>query len=379
MTFLLDCPSEEDPWADAEATPEHAAALRLVVLERRLRIAADRLGVHGPGAIAIAETIAKIRRLYSQDTKAWRRTRAFAVAHGPLLIETIEQLAKAGAPDDLADRLMACGRLADAALQAASEPQRLALEVSVETLEALVAPVAPAEAPVPASRGWFDRAAALIPAMAVPGRMSRVARALGIKLADDISAAATGTLAQAQVLTERAAAGLVDLADDAWRRLSDPVERTVGAALATASQTAVSAGCMALIGAVLFPPAAPFLIAVDLLKLDERYNQAIGTRIARQDAERAQRRRVRRMALEARIAQLNGVPRRLVFETDALSLTIDLDRMEVDGIILRGKHAGVALDRISDTSLAQLAHYAPDPETKTILEIVAGMRGQQSA
>ena len=371
MTLGEACPPVEDPWADVEATPERAAALRLVALERRLRAVAGRLGAHGPGALAIAETIARIHRLYSRDAMAWRRTRAFAVAHGPLLVETIERLAETGAPDDVADRLMACGRLADAALQNAKEPREVALEVSLETLEALVAPISASDEPPPRKRNFFDRTIALFPGR-ISDRVPRAVRDVHKRVADEIEAAAT----QAQVLTERTAAELSNLAHDAWRQLANPVERNVGAALATAKETVISGSRMSMIAAVLFPPAAPFLIARDLLKLDERYAKAIDVRIARQDAEHAERLRLRRLSLEARIKQLKGLPRRLSFETDALSLSIDLDHMEVEGIILRGKHAGAALDRIDDLSLAKLAEKAPDPQTREILEIVAGMRNR---
>jgi hypothetical protein len=120
------------------------------------------------------------------------------------------------------------------------------------------------------------------------------------------------------------------------------------------------------VGALLFPPIAPFIVGEKLLSLPEEYTRQLA-RLSEEDARLDLERKGRtRLEIDRIMSGLKGKSLRI--ETPCLSLSIDTLNGKASGLILCGRHMGDALEDLDRETIVSLRDHAPDTETRQALE-----------
>ena len=198
----------------------------------------------------------------------------------------------------------------------------------------------------------------------------------GRAIAQSSARAVTSPIAAlATDISERAVAGqnlatgyISALYEDTLDTLTSPVTTRLRAArhaFEGASISAILGGCLL---AIVFPPAAPLALGLAALEAPDLYSDKMRSQSEQIDKDRQMRRAARSESTAKQIARLKGVSPIVRMETPYLHVSIDLAAGQADGVVLAGRHSGRLLSDLHEQNIASLIKFAPDDETKKILE-----------
>lgn len=207
----------------------------------------------------------------------------------------------------------------------------------------------------------------------IKGIFDRTARAIGTA-AQDTKAAVTDKLASGAQLGRDVAFGVESKALAARDSVMDTKDELVGAATRIINGALGTAFVMAEVGVVVaaFTAPVPTAIGVALLWLLESQLKGGSEPTDENVRSSLQSRRFRR--LTNLLKKYGQIPETAILETGLVKLYVSSTTGEVSGSVLAGEFKDRELDSLSVDDIARLAAYAPDEDTKRILEAYASLR-----
>lgn len=343
MTLLT-----SNPWT--ESAPEHHARRLLVALEsaRRsiLENTRDIPDLRQP-ASAFCSDLEKLVGVMSQHPDAWRSIRTFLVVDLPAIQAAIHSLSIAASGSEGKEELLSLIlRSFGKSSEALASVSHLSLQSDILSLQVITGE------PEDRSGGSSN---------AISSRLSRMTQAAREGLSRSIDRSGDVAGGVATLVTAYAGQAL----SDTTQMISRPLTRRVAALTDSLVNTGGSALAWGAIGAVIFPPLAPFLVGEALLSLPEEYTRRL-EKISEEDARRDLERRGRSAReIDMILAGIRGGSIR--FETPCLSLSIDARTGKASGLVLKGKYMGCALEELDADTISMLHRKSPDTETKAAL------------
>lgn len=200
-------------------------------------------------------------------------------------------------------------------------------------------------------------------------------------------------LNQASNAVKSAHKSVSDTVTDTTRQISFVVDSNVqGArdkalnAATTVTETA-SAVCQGFVGSatvlvelgvVVAAVAAPVptLIGVGLIWLLQDQLSAVKDNAAQQILERRKQRNFERVS--GLLKKHGKIPEMAVLQTSLIKMIVNSRTGEVSGRVLSGDYQGRELAQLTDQDIGRLLAFAPDDDTKTILEAYQSLREAQA-
>jgi hypothetical protein len=341
--------SMSNPWSENSPANQSKKILVDLELARRILLArSEQRGVMPRGLAGFCDTLEEIRTGLHAAPNAWRKHRAFFIVDLPAIIAATEALGESveetSERNDVLDLLERAFRKGDAVK---SGIRSRLIEDSALALSVLDLPRQQPKS----------------------GVLSGVTRKL--TSASSAVTARTGRLANQITMTGE---GLYELAglhlSESLQEMHSSIVRPISSRVSALYKGVLVAGSGAMVwgavGALLFPPIAPFIVGEKLLSLPEEYTRQLA-RLSEEDARLDLERKGRtRLEIDRIMSGLKGKSLRI--ETPCLSLSIDTLNGKASGLILCGRHMGDALEDLDRETIVSLRDHAPDTETRQALE-----------
>lgn len=297
-----------------------------------------------------AQDLDTIQQIFRKDPDVWRQHRALTVVHLPSIGATLEGLTaphldtKSSDYKALIDSFKECLTITKPILAHAQTKQLMALETTTELLhESLPEQAAPT------------------PAFGLKGTLLK---GKGFLTATAQSAAAT--VSQTTDTLKNGGIALTGLATqtltNSIQNLTSPLTMRVNALKTCLTDTSFLVVVGGGLTALLFPPAIPLVAGLAVLEAPEIYKEAM-------EAERANRPApTKTHSFNSVLDAFKNQPPVVQLETAHVLVRIQTRTGESDGIILSGKYTGQDLTSIDPQEIKTLVKFAPDTETKQILQ-----------
>lgn len=336
-----------DPWSSTyEASYAKNIKADVVIIRRHLDAYVDR-GLGSPRtARAFCQELELILDGLSRNPETWRTHRSFFIVDLPAILAAFQVLAENPEETSGRDTLQS---LLDRALTKAS---RVREAISSGSLDDSILSLSVLDLPQEEPKGRLSAIS-----KRVPGKMKSFPGAL----MSQTGKATTGLRKRGVGLYELAGHHIEETMYDVKGALIRPVSNRLSALTETMRTATGRAFISSLIGTLLFPPLAPFLIGDALLAMPHDYTRHLA-RMSEEDARADLERKGRsRQEAERIMAAVKG--QALRFETSCLSMSIDMIEGKATGVILCGKYLGESLEDLDRDTIVSLRDAAPDEET----------------
>jgi hypothetical protein len=368
----------DNPWEFKDTDSRKKAIKDVRFGAEKISLLAPKIPALKTDILKFSDNLKKIAVAYEKDDTTWRHSRALSVVHIPSIRESLEGLVSSSmdAKDprriSIENDLKVCMTLAQSALESIADKEAMILDIQTKTLmgqtglTVITQETPPQEENIEPKKGRFSSLTSKIPAM--PSLPTETWTKLNATVTNTATSTLTSITSSIGASGQALGAYASYYMDQGLDFVATPVTSR-GRALVDAVS---SVGALALVSggvtALIFPPAAPFIMGLSVLEAPNIYQESL-KQIQKENGRNKRERETKQEETIYKAIKTFGFGKSPIarIETPYVMFSLDTQTGQSDGIILSGRYTGELISSLNTTEIKNLAQYSPDKETQQVL------------